>query len=136
MVGLFVNTIVLRGDVSGAPTFRELLRRVRTTTLAAFANQDVPFEKVVDHVQPERDLRQSPLFQVFFALQNAPREALQLPGLRVEPIESFPPQAKFDLALDLTEMPDGAMVGADHISDGSLQPRLDVATRSAPLRSP
>ena len=107
LIGLFLNTLVLRGDLSGDPTFRELLERVRQVALDAYAHQDVPFEKIVDALQPDRDLSRSPLFQVMFVLQNEPSCPLGLPGLKVRPIQVHSGTAKFDLMLSLEELPDG-----------------------------
>jgi amino acid adenylation domain-containing protein/non-ribosomal peptide synthase protein (TIGR01720 family) len=103
LIGLFVNTLVLRTDLSGEPTFRELLRRVRETALGAYAHQDLPFEKLVDALQPERSLSHTPLFQVMFALQNLPMTAQTLPGLKLEMMEAEVPVAKFDLSLTMIE---------------------------------
>jgi amino acid adenylation domain-containing protein len=107
LVGFFVNTLALRLDLSGNPTFRELLHRTREVTLGAFAHQDLPFEKLVEELQPERNLRHSPVFQVAFAYQNFPSHKLELPGLtlRSEPAESG--NAKFDLMLYMWQRADG-----------------------------
>ncbi len=107
LIGFFVNTLVLRTDLSGEPGFRELLSRVRRMALSAYAHQDLPFEKLVEAVSPERDPSRTPLFQVLLALQNAPRGSLELPGLRLEPVRLGRGTAKFDLTLTLLETPQG-----------------------------
>jgi amino acid adenylation domain-containing protein/non-ribosomal peptide synthase protein (TIGR01720 family) len=103
LIGFFVNTLVLRTRVGGAPTFRELLARVREVALGAYAHQDVPFEKLVEELRPERDVRYTPLFQVMFSLQNQPRERLELPGLTLTGLETATGGAKFDLSLSFEE---------------------------------
>ncbi|HEX8431868.1 MAG TPA: condensation domain-containing protein, partial [Longimicrobium sp.] len=107
LIGLFVNTLALRGDISGDPTFAELLARVRETTLGAYAHQDLPFERLVEEVQPERTLRHHPVFQAFFVLQNTPDERPDLAGLHVERIAADDAAPKFDLALAAAETDDG-----------------------------
>jgi amino acid adenylation domain-containing protein/non-ribosomal peptide synthase protein (TIGR01720 family) len=111
LIGLLVNTLVLRTDCSGNPSFRELLGRVRTATLAAFAHQDLPFEKVVDELGPERDLGRTPLFQIMLVLENAPAEPLRLPGQRLELMETSVHVARFDLTLTCVETA-GGIVGS------------------------
>ena len=103
LIGFFVNTLVLRTDLSGAPTVRELLARVREVCLQAFAHQDLPFERLVEELQPERDLSHQPLFQVMFVLQNAPREALQLAGQRITLMKQESGTAKFDVIVSVVE---------------------------------
>ncbi|MGI5365949.1 amino acid adenylation domain-containing protein [Streptomyces iakyrus] len=103
LVGFFVNTLVLRTDTSGDPRFSDLLRRVRDTALAAYSHQDVPFERLVELLNPVRSLSQHPLFQVFLALQNNATAELTLPGLTVEVEPEALRPAKFDLAFNLSE---------------------------------
>ncbi|HEX2207723.1 MAG TPA: amino acid adenylation domain-containing protein, partial [Longimicrobium sp.] len=107
LVGLFINTLVLRADVGAEPDFRELLRRVRETTLAAWAHQDVPFERLVDAVGAERTLGHNPLFQVAFALQNAGDARPRLDGLAVAPYRVHGGGALLDLTVSLTETEGG-----------------------------
>ncbi len=110
LIGFFANTLALRADLSGDPPFPELLGRVREATLDAYARQDVPFERLVEALQPERDLSRNPVFQVLFVLQNAPMRAEDAGGLRMEPEEVEGTAAKFDLTLALEER-DGALAG-------------------------
>jgi amino acid adenylation domain-containing protein/FkbM family methyltransferase len=107
LIGIFVNTLVLRVDLSSDPTFRELLARVRRVCLEAHAHQDVPFEKLVEELQPERSLSYTPFFQVMFVLQNTPQAELKLPGLKLNQIEIRREVAKFDLVLDVRESASG-----------------------------
>ena len=111
LIGLFVNTLVLRADFSKELSFRTLLKQVRETCLGAYAHQDLPFEKMVDLIQPERNLSHSPLFQVMFVIQNSPRRAESLPGLKIEPLEAHPGTAKFDLTFFMLEE-EGHLSGA------------------------
>jgi amino acid adenylation domain-containing protein len=117
LIGFFVNTLALRLDSSGNPTFRQLLHLTREVALGAYAHQDLPFEKLVEELQPERDLRRTPLFQVAFAYQNFPSHKLELPGLalRSEPAESG--NAKFDLMLYMWQRADGLRAVLEYNTD-------------------
>ncbi|HSE17005.1 MAG TPA: amino acid adenylation domain-containing protein [Pyrinomonadaceae bacterium] len=103
VVGLFVNTLVMRVDLSGDPSFSELVGQVRDVVIGAFSNQDVPFERLVEELNPERSMSHSPLFQVMFVLQNAEIPTPQLPDLRVDPLPSDTATSKFDLTLGVFE---------------------------------
>jgi len=103
LIGFFVNSLVLRTDLSGNPTFRELLNRVKEVALGAYAHQDLPFEKLVEELHPDRALNQNPLFQVAFALQNAPGNRLELPELTLSPQQLDVSTARFDLEFHLWE---------------------------------
>ncbi|NVJ22885.1 amino acid adenylation domain-containing protein, partial [Myxococcus sp. AM011] len=103
LIGFFVNTLVLRNDLGGDPTFRELLRRAKDVCMAAYAHQELPFEKLVEELQPPRDLSRHPLFQVMFSFQNTPRQDLSMPGLQSTYLLVDPGSAKFDLLLELRE---------------------------------
>lgn len=107
LIGFFVNTIVLRTRLSGALSFRDLLRQVRETTLGAYAHPDLPFEQLVDDLQVERNLSHTPLFQVWFVLQNTPTPPLELPELTISPVEIDQGTARYDLKLNLWESPEG-----------------------------
>jgi amino acid adenylation domain-containing protein len=117
LIGLFVNTLALRTDLSGDPSFRELLGRVREVALEAYAHQDLPFEKLVEQLQPERDLSRSPLLQVIFVLQNAPMTPLRLSGLTVTPLKVESKTAKFDLTLSLVEKTDTLTASVEYSTD-------------------
>ncbi|MEH1820700.1 MAG: amino acid adenylation domain-containing protein [Nostoc sp.] len=103
LIGFFVNTLVLRTNLAGNPTFEELLVRVREMTLGAYTHENLPFELLVEELQPERNLSHTPLFQVMFVLQNAPNSALELPGLTLTSLTVQNSNANFDLTLDITE---------------------------------
>ena len=117
LIGVFANTLVLRSDLSGNPSFRELLARVRGTALDAYTHQDLPFEKLVEELAPERDMSRNPLFQVLFVLQNVPDAALAMEGVEVSslPLESH--SAKFDLALSVRESAQGLQTNWEYASD-------------------
>jgi len=107
LIGFFANMLVLRSDLSGDPTFRELLAGVREVTLDAYKHQDLPFEMLVERLQPARSLSHTPLFQVALTLQNAPAERLEVSGLTLRPLEIESETAKFDLLLTLEDTETG-----------------------------
>ncbi|MEH1934754.1 MAG: amino acid adenylation domain-containing protein [Nostoc sp.] len=117
LIGFFVNTLAIRTNLSGNPSFRQLLSQIREVTLEAYAHQHLPFEKLVEELQPERNLSHSPLFQVMFAFHNTPRELWELPGLTITPLEVHSGAAKFDLTLDLEETSAGIKGGIEYNTD-------------------
>ncbi len=116
LIGCLVNTLVLRGDLSGDPTFENLLARVREAALGAYDHQDLPFERLVDELCPRRDLGRTPLFQVMLALQPAARPGIDLPGLAVEPVTTETGASKFDLSLSLTDDGKAGISGSLHFN--------------------
>ncbi len=128
LIGFFVNTLVMKGEVRGKESFREMLKGVRETALGAYGHQNVPFEMLVEQMQPERSLSHSPLFQVAIALQNAPMQALRLHGLTITPVQDLSATAKFDLFLNLNDS-EKAIVGkleynSDLFDDSSIKRML------------
>ncbi|GAA6614733.1 amino acid adenylation domain-containing protein [Scytonema sp. NUACC26] len=117
LIGFFVNTLVLRTNLSGNPRFRELLKRVQEVTLDAYTHQDLPFEQLVEELQPNRNLSHTPLFQVMFVLQNAPMEVLTLPGLSLSLMKVESETTRFDLTLSLTETEQGLMGVLEYNTD-------------------
>jgi amino acid adenylation domain-containing protein len=117
LIGFFVNTLVLRTDLSGDPGFREVLRRAREVTLGAYEHQEVPFERLVAELQPERSLSHTPLFQVMFTLQNAGDGGGALSGLEVSGLGAGPESAKFDLSLALAATAQGLRGGLNYSTD-------------------
>src|SRR5262249_33516816 len=129
LVGFFVNTLVLRTDTSGNPSFGELIARVQASNLAAYAHQDVPFERLVEVLNPARSLSRHPLFQVALALQNIAMPSFDLPGLsaRVEPVDTA--TAKFDLLVSLSE--ERAAGGTPAGISGTIEYATDLFDRAS-----
>jgi len=117
MIGFFANTLALRADLSGDPSFRVLLQRVKAAALGAYARQDVPFDLIVNELTPNRDPSRTPLFQVMLVLQNAPLPALQAPGLEMTPLEIESVTAKFDLTLSVIESETGLRASLEYNAD-------------------
>jgi amino acid adenylation domain-containing protein len=109
LIGFFLNTLVLRTDLSGDPSFEDLVDRVREMTLDAYTHQDLPFEKLVEELQPERDLNRNPLFQVLFVLHNNPPIDPKFSGLALSPVQVEAETAKFDLSLFITPAEEGLL---------------------------
>ncbi len=126
LIGFFANTLALRTDLAGDPTFRELLRREREVSLDAHAHQDLPFEKLVEALNPPRDLARTPLFQAMLILLNAPGEALELPGLKLQPVVIDSRTSKMEMTLYLTETPGGL--------DGFIEYNTDLFDRATMVR--
>ena len=145
LIGFFVNTLVLRTDLAGDPTFRELLRRVRSVALGAYANQEVPFERLVAEFRPDRSLGRTPLVPVAFSLHNAARGSLELPGLRLSYPDVHTETAKFELSLELWDTDSGLQGWIEYSTDlfdlgtidrlaGHLQTLLDAAVANSDHR--
>jgi amino acid adenylation domain-containing protein/non-ribosomal peptide synthase protein (TIGR01720 family) len=126
LIGFFINTLVLRGSLAGQPSFAELLGRVRETALTAYLHQDVPFEKLVEELAPERSLAHTPLFQVMLVLQNLPAEPIEMGRLVLSPVATESGPVKLDLSLGLEER-DGELAG-------SLRYATDLFDRATVLR--
>ncbi|QNP74887.1 amino acid adenylation domain-containing protein [Streptomyces roseirectus] len=122
LIGFFVNTLVLRTALSGDPSFQDLLARVRDTALAAYDHQDLPFDRLVEELRPDRDLSRNPLFDVLFQLHPEQPDSLPLDGVSVRTLDVDNNTAKFDLSLALTELPDGLL--------GTLQYATDLFDRT------
>jgi amino acid adenylation domain-containing protein len=117
LIGFFANTLVLRTEISGELSFRELLKRVREVCLGAYSNQDLPFEKLVEELQPERSLSHNPLVQVLFGLRDTISHGMKLPRLTMTPCELESSTAKFDLTIDVETTPTGLKCTAEYNAD-------------------
>jgi non-ribosomal peptide synthetase component F len=122
LIGFFVNTMVIRSDVRGEASYQELLREVREETLGAYGHQELPFEKLVEEMQPERDLSHTPLFQVMFVMQNAPRETKGVSGVGMEAFGAESRTAQFELTVEMMEV--GGRAG------GTIQYNTDLFDKS------
>ncbi|HYG64432.1 MAG TPA: condensation domain-containing protein, partial [Thermoanaerobaculia bacterium] len=128
LIGLFLNHLVLRSDLSGDPAFRELLDRVREVAVGAYAHQDLPFEKLLAEIEPQRDLSRTPLFQVFFNLLSFPAPDVRLSGLTIEGLEAPPEaQSKFDMTFYLVEQVGGVRIDLVYNADLFDAARMDEA---------
>ena len=125
LIGFFVNTLALRTDLSGDPTFLEVLQRVRDVALKAYEHQDLPFERLVEELQPERSLSHNPLFQVMFILQNAPDSPLRLSGLESSPMRLAAETTHFDLTMSITERRLGLIATLSYSTDLFEEPTIE-----------
>lgn len=130
LIGFFVNMLPLRTDLSGHPTFRQLVNRVKQVTLGAYAHQELPFEKLVMEVRPERNLAHQPIFQVTLALHNFPQEPLELPGLTWTRVDAEQTTTLFDLSLHLYERPHGRLAVLEYSLDLFERPTIERMTQS------
>src|SRR4029078_9012287 len=117
LIGFFVNTLALRGDLSGDPSFRQLLARTKETCLEGYACQEIPFEKLVEELQPERSLSHNPICQVLFAHQNAPMQMLQLPGVELERTAVHPGTSILDMSWFAMDVPEGMLIRVEYNTD-------------------
>ena len=117
LIGFFVNTLVMRANLAGDPSFRELLKRVRETCIEAYAHQDLPFEKLVEELQPERNLSHAAMFQVMFALQRKPLANAEFGGLSLTPVELETATAKFDLVILIEDSEPGLIASVEYSSE-------------------
>jgi len=117
LIGFFVNTLALRGRLSCDLTFRDLLHQLRETTLGAYQRQDLPFEKLVEELRPERSLSHTPVFQVAMALQNAGMGVLDIPGIQLSAVGQQTVTAKFDLLLNILESGGGLQLYAEYSTE-------------------
>jgi amino acid adenylation domain-containing protein/non-ribosomal peptide synthase protein (TIGR01720 family) len=117
LIGFFVNTLVIRVEIEGVPSFRETLRRAREAALGAFAHQEVPFEMLVDELQPERSLSHSPLFQVMFTFEDAPKSSPEIAGLKMEDVGIDNRTSKFDLSLNIVDRGESLIARLEYNTD-------------------
>ena len=117
LIGCFVNTVVMRTDLSGSPCFQEVLRRVREVALGAYAHQELPFEQLLKQLRPERSRSHAPLFQIMFVMQNGPKQVIRLSGMEIEELEFDSGLAKFDLTLEVVERDEGLYCAFEYSTD-------------------
>jgi len=117
LIGFFINTLIFRTDLSADPAFLDLLEQSRQRTFAAYEHQQMPFEKLVDELQPERSLSHSPLFQIMLVLQNQEMDSLNLPGLEAKRLQTEATAAQYDLTLSLNEVDNGLEMEWEYATD-------------------